>query len=789
MLKVSNEKGFRICIFIVLIFLLHSNIHFESFAHDHEEDGDVKEVLPLYRAAILEDFPPMYKVNIRGAHDGYSVEMAKNIGEIAGFNVEFVVAGNWEEAMEMVDTGEADFIPGIGVNDVRAQRFAFSETTETEPVVIFVRRGNTKVSSIEDLHRERTGVVKSSVPHDLLNEQHSEVKQVLFENVDSGLVSLLSGEIEAFIIGESAVLYKVRDMGIEDRVSIVGDPLVHLRRAFLVRRDEPSLLVMLNQALREYKSSEEYLANYEKWYGEEETGWSTRRIIITGGTILGLFAAYTTSRHLKQQRSIKLSEKRYRSILTFTNTGAWEYYRDRDYQWCSPQYFSLLGYDPEEVKTEQQGNLKEIWTKWVHEEDRDKALSKYYDFLENPGDGIYENVFRMRRKDGSYAWILSRGSIVESKKRDKSPDIIGAHIDITETKEREQTFEKLSYYDYLTGLHNRRYFDNQLEKLDHKKNYPITVIFGDINGTKVINDSLGNIAGDRLIRKVGEIFKSTAKDDEVVVRMGGDDFAVICIGKPEGEIKKRIQEISKKVEDLDFNNSDELVGISIAMGYAVKSDPGISIGNLITRAEEAMYKRKIYDRRSLKAGVIDLVMNSLFQKSIREKEHSERVGKIAEKVGRALELGEEEIRRLEVAATFHDIGKIGIPDDVLNKPGKLNDEEWIQMRSHPEKGWRMLANTKEYDDIAQFVMYHHERWDGKGYPKGLEKEEIPLEARIIGIVDAFDAMTEQRTYKNSLTKEEALAELTRCAGSQFDPDIVQIIMEKKVLDSVDFNEI
>jgi len=123
-------------------------------------------------------------------------------------------------------------------------------------------------------------------------------------------------------------------------------------------------------------------------------------------------------------------------------------------------------------------------------------------------------------------------------------------------------------------------------------------------------------------------------------------------------------------------------------------------------------------------------------------------------------------------------GKIGIPDKILNKPGKLNDEEWIQMRSHPEKGWRMLSNTKEYDDIAEFVLYHHERWDGKGYPKGIKKEEIPLEARIIGIVDAFDAMTEVRPYKISFTKEEALAELNRCAGAQFDPKLVKMVIEK-----------
>jgi putative nucleotidyltransferase with HDIG domain len=178
---------------------------------------------------------------------------------------------------------------------------------------------------------------------------------------------------------------------------------------------------------------------------------------------------------------------------------------------------------------------------------------------------------------------------------------------------------------------------------------------------------------------------------------------------------------------------------------------------------------------------IDIVMNTLFEKSSRELMHSKRVSKLCGMIAMAIGADVNIVNQVRIAGLVHDIGKIGISENILNKPQLLNEKEWKEMKKHPASGWRILMSANEFSDLADFVLEHHERWDGKGYPKGLKGEQISLEARIIALADAYDAMTSPRTYREGLSKEEAVAELQRCAGHQFDPDITNIFINKVLI--------
>jgi len=191
-----------------------------------------------------------------------------------------------------------------------------------------------------------------------------------------------------------------------------------------------------------------------------------------------------------------------------------------------------------------------------------------------------------------------------------------------------------------------------------------------------------------------------------------------------------------------------------------------------------MYRNKLSESWSMRSRTIEMLMNSLYEKSNREMLHSKRVGQICEFIAKALGLKSDIIKNLSMAGLMHDIGKIGISESILNKEGKLTNREWKEIQKHPEIGYRILSSVNEFSEIATYILEHHERWDGKGYPRGLNGEEITLYARIIAIADSYDAMTNQRSYRNGLSEQEAIDEIIRCAGTQFDPDIAKVFIDQ-----------
>ena len=350
--------------------------------------------------------------------------------------------------------------------------------------------------------------------------------------------------------------------------------------------------------------------------------------------------------------------------------------------------------------------------------------------------------------------------------------------DITELKRKENEISYLSYHDSLTGLHNRAYFEKEIKNLDNDKHLPLGLIIGDVNGLKMTNDVFGHDEGDKLLKVIADILKSCCRKDDIIARWGGDEF-VILIPKASEEL---LTNICNRIKDAckAYKNSlsGDMAYPSISLGWSIKKQVDEDVIKLIKIAEDYMYKYKLLESRSLHSSIIASMKKTLYEKSNETEEHASRLRELCLKVGLRLGLSDNELNELELFAMLHDIGKIAVDDHVLMKAGPLSEEEWIEIKKHPETGYRIAQSAPELAHVADYILSHHERYDGKGYPQGLKGKEIPLLSRILSIVDTFDAMTEDRVYRKALSVEEAKAELLKNAGIQFDPFLVKVFVEE-----------
>lgn len=362
--------------------------------------------------------------------------------------------------------------------------------------------------------------------------------------------------------------------------------------------------------------------------------------------------------------------------------------------------------------------------------------------------------------------------------------LIGVSRDITERKKNEAEILYLSQHDALTGLHNRSYYEKERKRLDNPDYLPLSLIIGDINGLKLINDAFGHGEGDKLLVSIAKIMEDCAREKDVLVRTGGDEFVILLPQTPYREAGALVEKIKKSCEN-GYELDNELIITSISLGYATKTREYEPFEKVFRLAEESMYRKKLLEYKSFHSAVMNSIKTTLYEKSNETEAHAARMADLAKQLGCVLGLDQEDLVALELVATLHDIGKISIDSKLLQKTGKLTDAEWAEIKKHPEVGYRIAQTVPELRKIAEYILCHHERWDGTGYPQGLKAEKIPLLARILAIVDAYDAMTQDRPYCRAMSEQDAIDELRHHAGSQFDPALVEVFIK----DVIEKNEI
>ena len=356
----------------------------------------------------------------------------------------------------------------------------------------------------------------------------------------------------------------------------------------------------------------------------------------------------------------------------------------------------------------------------------------------------------------------------------KNSDIIGAVVtfmDVSERKQKEAEIHYLNCYDTLTGLHNRRCFEENRTKIDIPDNLPLSVIFADINGLKMTNDIFGHSAGDELIKKSSKILQHVCRQNDVVARIGGDEFIILLPNTTAENAEGIINRIKSGFADAHV----EAIKCSISIGLDTKQSPDQSLDGIMANAENAMYKDKTMNRKSINKGIIDTIIETLHTRNHREKLHSITVSELCSDVGTAFHLTKTEISKLERAGYLHDIGKIVLDEGILTKD-TLSEEEFEKMQQHSVVGYRILSLFDDTLDLAEYVYGHHERWDGNGYPRGVKGAQIPLLSRIISVVETYERVLNRGELTLSDRKLAALDVIKIGAGTQFDPQIADLFV-------------
>ncbi len=428
--------------------------------------------------------------------------------------------------------------------------------------------------------------------------------------------------------------------------------------------------------------------------------------------------------------------------------------------------------------------VAEKLTGWPYKE----ALGRHYRevFLLSHEDGIspindpVEGVLTqdMVQELGNHVILTSRDGTIYNLEDSAAPikddkdctvGVVLLFRDVAEKKEQRSKIDYLSIHDSLTGLYNRMFFEEEMKRLDTGRNLPITLIVGDMNGLKLTNDIFGHAAGDQLLNKAARVLKMNCRADDIIARIGGDEFTILLPRTDAEEAAKIISRIKSQLEQ----ESVKTIKGSISMGCDTKTGMYQDITQTFENAEARMYTEKTLDRINAKSGTIKTIIGSLHKAIAREELHSENVSRINESLGKYMSLPEAEVRKLKESGFLHDIGKIILDETLLNKNRVLTEDEQKKLRQHPLVGYRILNSFVETLDIAEIVLAHHEKWDGSGYPRGLKGEEIPLLSRILAVSESYDNMTNPLN-NISHGKEDALNEIRKLSGSRFDPKIVDI---------------
>ncbi len=442
----------------------------------------------------------------------------------------------------------------------------------------------------------------------------------------------------------------------------------------------------------------------------------------------------------------------------------------------SPGAENIFGYNKQEVLE------KPIST--LYPQANEKRLANIREKIKNGKS--WRGKIELKRKNGKNFTAMLNASYFEPPQEKTSKALVVA-IDINELEKTRAELEYLSYHDELTGLYNRKFMEENMKRLDTKRQFPISLIMLDVNGLKIINDTFGHKVGDRLLIKTSKILKNSVRQEDIVSRWAGDEFVILLPKTDKAEARKISDRIRKKCQETYQKNCEknleELPPVSLGRGIAVKDSSEQDIDAVLNSADKKMYKDKRKNGLTAKREMINCLLHRLYARTFETETHTLRITGLAIKMGEKLNLCKEELEDLSRLSGLHDIGKLAIEKDIIHKNSPLTREECKKIKDHPGKGARLVNSVDELAHISELIKTHHENWNGSGYPQGLSRKNIPLLSRIFSIIDAYDVMTTGRPYQPSISKNKALKEIKRCAGSQFDPELTEQFVKMMMRES------
>ncbi|QMS84690.1 HD domain-containing phosphohydrolase [Candidatus Xianfuyuplasma coldseepsis] len=432
------------------------------------------------------------------------------------------------------------------------------------------------------------------------------------------------------------------------------------------------------------------------------------------------------------------------------------------------------------VKRTDDGNidLHQLWHTLLNDSPEaiqmnQELKQRFNDIYRNKISSFQNIVAKHKNMDTGEIKYIEHSCEIAEYHTDGSIKLLGGILlDVTKQVLNQQRIQYLADYDTLSDLYNRNYFERYI---DERLPDTYSILIFDLDGLKLINDAFGHIEGDRIIKQLAQFLKNTFSDALFIARIGGDEFAVLTEDVDFDRVTDKANQLEAAIDA--FNNESD-IEMNVSKGGKQVINNDLTFERAFIQAENIMYRRKLNNRSSRKSKVLESLMETLNGITGETKEHCERVSTLAEQTMRGLHrIRSSEIEDINLLGMVHDIGKITIPDGLLNKPGKLTDSEFEIVKKHSEAGYKIIRNITSSDDVCDGVLFHHERFDGGGYPQGLKGEDIPIFARVIAVVDAYDAMTHDRIYHQKMSQEKAVQELLKNSGTQFDPQVVHAFLK------------
>ncbi len=560
-------------------------------------------------------------------------------------------------------------------------------------------------------------------------------------------------------------------------------PEAHLRRP-VEEKMTPRSLAMLQQVFMEEINLEGQpgtdpnrtrVVEVEHFHADGHKLWLSMHISFVrdaNGTPTGYQGVSRDITARKNAEEALHESERSKSLLISHIPGiAYRCRHDKDWtmEFISQGCLAMTGYAPEALI----GNSAISFNELICPEYRQVLWDEWSFAIRDKRQFRYE--YQIQTITGQRIWVLEVGQAVWDAAGEVEA-LEGIIVDITETKEALDRIHYMDEHDDMTGLFNRKYFDARMAAYEGSLMLPISLIICDINGIRLINDAFGHEAGDRLITETAKVLQRSCGQGAVLARTGGDEFAAILPGKDGQAAIEQIERTRSEIDTFNLSCERDEERISLAIGSAAKENPAQTLEDVEKEAAEALRRSKLFEQKSRNNAVLSSIMSTMYARSQETEAHSQRMAELCGAIAARMGVPKNELDKLHLFAMIHDIGKIGISDSVLNKPAKLSEEEWVMMRRHPQIGYRIAHSVPELAGVANYILAHHERWDGSGYPYGLFQEAIPLLARILAVVDAYDAMTEDRIYRKAMSREAAIEEIRTNSGTQFDPGVVAVFL-------------